>query len=276
MAKTNSIKKFVNGEIIDADDVNQVIENSGAEGGVIPYNESSHNRDTTGQEDIGSVNYPFGDIYFNKDKKFKSVNTGTAAVDQEFTFAEIMQFIKKTDTPSNYSGSGEKFLRVNSGENAVEFATSPDKSSMNHSIGFPIISSNAGLLVGQSTFLGAVPVSSNYSYLGLNMGGLTTNYYTVYQFEWQKIAGVTTVLVRAKIWQDFAATSRAGLQVDIGGQTGNVLGSAGRQTPEKVSFTVDVSALSDNTIYDAKIQLKGSEIINMNYVYLAEISLIGQ
>lgn len=45
--------------------------------------------------------------------------TFTVDIDESFT-----EFIELTDTPTSYSGQADKFLKVNSGENAIEFITS--------------------------------------------------------------------------------------------------------------------------------------------------------
>ena len=50
--------------------------------------------------------------------------------------------------------------------------------------------------------------------------------------------------------------SGASIQVDIGGQTGSASGSTGQTSPEWINFTVDVSSLSDGSVYDLQVYLK--------------------
>ena len=70
MAKTNVIKKLVNGEIADADDVNQIAENVGTEGGAIPYSADNQQRDAAGSNSLGTVAFPWGFLVVSKDGKF--------------------------------------------------------------------------------------------------------------------------------------------------------------------------------------------------------------
>ena len=124
MAKTNQIKKLVNGEIADADDVNQIVENAGAEGGSIPYDETTHQRDTAGDENLGSANYPWADIFVNKDAYLREVTTGSASVSASVSFSNLRKLIYLKDLFTTYqnswSGHAGQFLRVRLGEDGVE------------------------------------------------------------------------------------------------------------------------------------------------------------
>lgn len=125
MAKTNQIHKLVNGEIADADDVNQIIENAGTEGGLIPYSDTDQQQDDLGAEDIGNTNHPFADIYVNQAKSLKEVDTASPSVASQVTFANLRKFIYLKDTPSTFVGQGGKIPAVNTAETALEFVPRP-------------------------------------------------------------------------------------------------------------------------------------------------------
>jgi hypothetical protein len=107
MGKTNNIIKHANSDYIDADEVNQNLENVGAQGGLLPYDASTNNQDTNGDEDIGSLQHPFGHIYVNKDKSLKLIDPSVPEETEDIPFANFGNFsgdIRTTwlgDTPPN-------------------------------------------------------------------------------------------------------------------------------------------------------------------------------
>lgn len=121
MVKTNQITKFVNGEIIDADPVNQALENVGSEGGSIPYNENDQERVTDGSESLGSAAYPWGTINVSRDAYLNEVETVSHTVASSVLFSELRKFINQKDTPSSYSGEGGKTVVVKDDESGLEF-----------------------------------------------------------------------------------------------------------------------------------------------------------
>jgi len=72
MAKSDSIKAYINGEVLDADDLNQSLEDQGTKAGVIPYDSSN---DRGGQGDLGTTSAPFGDLYLKAGSTIKKGNT---------------------------------------------------------------------------------------------------------------------------------------------------------------------------------------------------------
>jgi|GEM_PF-6275432 len=125
---------------------------------------------------------------------------------------------------------------------------------------------------------GLVPSTGNeYAFWGMSTN--SSSYETVIPvFKWTKISTVSTVTIHAKIWQNNNtgdADDKANLKVDIGGQSGNVSGSEDRVTPEYVTFTIDVSGLSNGTNYDVTIQLKHMKSGGPGFSYLESIIAIG-
>lgn len=124
MAKTNQIKKLVNGEIADADDVNQIVENAGAEGGSIPYSDANQQRSTLGNENLGSANYPWGDIFVNKEAYLRELITTSASISASVKFDNLRKIIYMKDlfttTTNQWAGHAGQFLKVRSTEDGIE------------------------------------------------------------------------------------------------------------------------------------------------------------
>lgn len=254
MAKTNQIKKLVNGEIADADDVNQIVENAGAEGGSIPYSEVNQQRSTLGDEALGSANYPWGDIFVNKDAYLRELITTSASISASVKFENLRKFIYLKDAPASYSGQANKFVGVNSGETALEFKTSPSKSNLL----FEYVGHHEtqGTSRGEYTGTSFIPNGQVGNYRFLQVDG--TSYITIARWKWTKIPGVTTVKIHCFIWSR-AGNDIANLRVSIGSATNNASGTIATHTPEYITFTVDVSALVDGTVYDVTADLKGTD-----------------
>lgn len=121
MAKTNQIKKMVNGEIADGDDVNQAVEDAGTEGGAIPYDPTDHQREGDGSEHLGSLTYPWGDYYVNEDAKFVEVDPGVGMT-FEVLWKNLRRFIFLKDAPASYAGHGTKNVKVKADETGLEFS----------------------------------------------------------------------------------------------------------------------------------------------------------
>ena len=127
MAKNNQIKKVVNGEIADADDVNQIVESAGNEGGAIPYDPTTHQRDDDGNESLGSENYPWGDLFMNENASLKEVVTSTATINASVLIKHLrkLAYMKDvyTTTPDSWAGHAGQVLRVKLDETGVQPAT---------------------------------------------------------------------------------------------------------------------------------------------------------
>jgi len=112
--------------------------------------------------------------------------------------------------------------------------------------------------------------SSTYAY----WAALQQNAYsTVIATKWKKIAGVSTVTVYARIWQASATT--ANCKVTIGIVSGNANGTESRKTPEWVTFTIDVSSLTNDTVYDVTIDIKTLDATTNQNAYLGSIIAFG-
>lgn len=232
MAKSNQIQKLVNGEIADADDVNQIVEDAGTEGGAIPYDPDTEERSTDGSQSLGSAAYPWGSLKINQDAELVEVDKDSHTEASSVAFKNLRKFISQKDTPASYGGAAAKFVAVNAGESAVEFVTSPNKSNLLH--------------------------SALNGITALNVVG--TSYQTVLSTRVLKIPGVTTAIVHVYIYQsESVGTMRAAAKVDIGGANNEVLGTSQNTTGEWKTFNVDISGLSDGTVYDMILQLKHND-----------------
>jgi len=121
MAKGAQIKKLVNGEIADADDVNQIVENAGSEGGLIPYDQTSQEKSVDGSQSLGAVATPWGSLKVNQNAELVEVDAVGHTAAAAIAFKNLRRFLTLKDCPSSFSGQGGKVLRVNTDEDAVEF-----------------------------------------------------------------------------------------------------------------------------------------------------------
>lgn len=99
-----------------------------------------------------------------------------------------------------------------------------------------------------------------------------TTYRTFLNFKFKKPIGVDTVTIYARLWSSNVGNT-ATLSVDIGGQS-NTVARAGETTPGwTTAGTIDISSLTDGTVYDGIIQLKDSQTANDSYC--SAVTLIG-
>lgn len=124
MTKSNQIKKVVNGEIADADDINQIVENAGSEGGLLPYSDVNQQRVVDGSESLGSTAFPWGNLFVYDKSLFVEVAITNHTAASSVAWDNLRRFIYQKDTPASYVGNALKALRVNAGETGVEFSAS--------------------------------------------------------------------------------------------------------------------------------------------------------
>lgn len=101
-----------------------------------------------------------------------------------------------------------------------------------------------------------------------------STYRAIIKTKFKKIAGISTVTFYVRTWTDSTTGGDdiAYCQVDIGGQTGTA-GSSETTTPAwQTAATIDVSGLSDGTVYDVTISLKNN---NTNMSYMDSIIAFG-
>ena len=97
--------------------------------------------------------------------------------------------------------------------------------------------------------------AANYRFL-FKTGTGAGSYSDVWRSKFRKISGINTVTVYGRIWGESGPSVQANIKVDVGGQNNNVSGTSVQLTPEWVSMTIDVSSLSDNTVYDVTASLQ--------------------
>lgn len=125
MAKQNLIQKLVNGEVADADDLNQIAEDVGSEGGTLPYDPTTHEKDPTGLQSLGSVAYPWGTFFVNELASLIEVTCTNNSQVSSVLWKNLRKFIFLKDAPSSYVGFGGNKVSVKSDESGLEF-TAPN------------------------------------------------------------------------------------------------------------------------------------------------------
>jgi len=131
-----------------------------------------------------------------------------------------------------------------------------------------------GTGVGEYSSTTLVPNAQAGTYRFMQTTPGDTNYDTVFMHKWKKIPEVNTWTVYGQIWQQTAGRT-ANLKVDVGGSSGNASGTGGQVTPEWVNFTVNVSGLSDGTVYDVTISVKTSAAGGGVETYLGNLIAFG-
>lgn len=148
------------------------------------------------------------------------------------------------------SPSSSNFLR---GDGA--FASPPSTSNVLFQYSGQVNSQGADVGEYTGTSLSPSTVTGNYRFL---QGGTGTSYVTRWTSKWIKVAGVSTITVYVRIWISNNAGDRQGnWLVDVGGQSGNV-NDGQNNTPTWLSFTIDVSGLTNGTAYDVTLQGKNA------------------
>jgi hypothetical protein len=88
---------------------------------------------------------------------------------------------------------------------------------------------------------------------------------TMWTGKLKKIAGMTNVSVKSRIWLRTGAGS-ANIHIGIGSAFGTATGSAGSTNPEEVTVSVDISGLSNGTFYDVVAQTKDTASGSISYI----------
>ncbi len=111
----------------------------------------------------------------------------------------------------------------------------------------------------------------DYSFFGV----FGSTYQTILTGKFTKIAGISTITIMAKLWDDDAGAGHETiLSADVGGQSNTVTENPASATPAWVpTSTIDVSGLTNNTVYDITIQLKNTN--GSHSGYCSAIELIG-
>lgn len=275
MSKSNQIKKLVNGEIADADDVNQIVEDAGSEGGSIPYDPTTEERSTDGSQSLGSTSYPWGSLKINRNAEFVEVDPVSHMAASTVSIKDLRNFIKLKDCPSSYTGKTGSFPAVNAGESGLEFVNPPVKSNVifqwNGMDSW--IDNVAGIYLGD----GVTPdISAGTGVGSLFFGVYGNTYRTILLGKFIKTAGISTVTVNARLWaRSTTASEESILSVDVGGHSTTVKSVASATPSWVTSSTIDVSALTNGTTYDITIQLKNETTGSTASSYCSAVVLTG-
>ncbi len=100
------------------------------------------------------------------------------------------------------------------------------------------------------------PPASAIKKISWSVNGST--YRSIIRSKYKKLAGVNTITVYAHAW---SSSVNSTVQIDIGGgtATGDSGAIAGTTPAWFSSFTVDVSGLSDGTVYELEVNLKSGD-----------------
>lgn len=272
MAKSLQVKKLVNGEIADADEVNQIAEDIGSEGGLIPYDDATDQKSTNGSESLGATAYPWGSLNINQDAELNEIDPASHTLASSVAIKNLRKFIYLKDCPSSYSGKAGYIPTVNAGETGLEFDNPPTKSAIvfcwngcdNAAV------NQIELYYGSASLTPAI--GGNYFFFSAQEDVERQIIFS----KFYKTPGISTVTIYARLWSSSTnATEEALLKVDIGGLN-NTVHSVTSSTPAWVTAsTIDVSSLTDNTVYDLAITLRNEGSSAGLKAYCSAILLTG-
>lgn len=161
--------------------------------------------------------------------------------------------------PSQGSNSG-KFLTTNGSTSSWGEASSPSNVLFQwHGNGDMLSAGNFGWYAGTS------PTPTSGEVLSI-LGVKGTTYQTVFKTKFLKIAGVSTVTVYVYVKTPGSGITQTCL-CDIGGAQGSYASNTSDNTTHWSSFTVDVSGLSNGTVYDVAYQMKTDNSAIWAYTY---------
>lgn len=126
-----------------------------------------------------------------------------------------------------------------------------------------------GASIGEVVGTTLLPNAQTGNYRFLQALALSA-YTSVATYKFIKIAGISTVKVYGRIWGRLG-TMQASLKVDIGGQNNTGSVTLGTTTPTWVTFTIDVSTLTNGNVYDVTCSIGDTQNIIGSSVYCANI-----
>lgn len=171
-------------------------------------------------------------------------------------------------------GTSGQFLQTQGTSANPVWATNGSLSNclFQYSAATTLTGSGLGEIAG--TTLTPTTATGNYRFLSNRSSGGSV-YNPVWGTKWKKVAGVSTVTYYSQIWLSGAGPStNANIKVDIGGQNSNVSGTLNQVTPEWVTNTIDVSGLSNGTVYDVTVSLTYAASSTLN-IYLGNLIAFG-
>lgn len=108
----------------------------------------------------------------------------------------------------------------------------------------------------ENASLTAASPTANYRYMIANTST------AVFTTKWQKIAGVSTVTVYAQLWVN---SNTGTITTTVGSASGNTT-TTGSTPGAWVNFTIDVSSLTNGTVYDVTVTLNQSDSGSNTYM----------
>lgn len=146
----------------------------------------------------------------------------------------------RTDEDTFYVYNGSSWIGTSSTSNLAFSAATMDASDYT--------ANDHGVVVDDSLTAAATSITAIY------WGVLSTTEQSVCELKYKKISGVNTVTCYVMAWNSSGTTTT--VKVDIGGQSNTATTTS--TTPVWLNFNVDVTSLSNGTVYDVNLILKDS------------------
>lgn len=196
-------------------------------------------RQPTAGDFISLEDTPIG--YTGHGLKVVRVNSGETGI--EFN---SMSFTDLDDVDTSYSGDGGKFLKVNSGETAIEYVSAETSMTSLVDSWHGAEAATYFTSTSSATDTAGTPVYSGHRKLG-------TGYLTIGRFQFTKKSGADTLRIYARMASSSVSYSNV-IRLTVNGAL-TVSINTTSTTLTWINDTLDVSSLSDGTIYEGVIEM---------------------
>lgn len=120
---------------------------------------------------------------------------------------------------------------------------------------------------------GVTEVKENFFYLVESV-----NFADLIKFKFRKVAAINDLLCYVRMWQKNPSSTNSSAQckITVGSVDVTLTGTNWQLTPEEVSDTLDVSSLTDGTVYDGTVSLRNTKSTpNTREAYLSAVHILG-
>lgn len=142
------------------------------------------------------------------------------------------------------------------GDSTWATITTPPAVTSNVLFQYSASTSLQGAGIGEVAGASYNPTTDVGSYRFFTYRDSLNNFGQVWGTKWKKIAGVSTITIYAELWgSQTGSTHVYTLKVDVGGVNNTVNSANDQVTPAWSTMTIDVSSLSNGTVYDVAVSL---------------------
>lgn len=166
-------------------------------------------------------------------------------------------------------GSNGQFLETQGASANPKWATVPVDTNTSN-----VLFENSAVVDDKADITAAASLNAStvtFHYLGENLTNGSTSG-TIWRTKFKKISTVSTTTIYCQTWLQ-SGSGTPTVNVNIGGATGSGSGVLNAITPQWINFNIDVSGLTNGTVYDVTFTL--TEAGNTQFLYLGNLIAFG-